>query len=84
MSFNNRKGYKIMRIQFDAIGLTEQAGWSEDKIFEFVNTPNWFSQYSWNKKTKDACYQQMVKRRLVKKHDVNWHDINYGWKDKED
>lgn len=73
-----------MRLQFDAVGLTEEKGWDEEKIIDFMKTPNWFSRYSWNKKTSDACYQEMMRRKLIKKRDVIWHDSIYGWKDEED
>lgn len=82
--------WKSLRKQFDVVGLTVEAGWSDDKIRAFVKTPNWFSKYSWNKEQKrewvtyitELYRKDKSKSALdVAKDVVNWEDLDHGWKD---
>ena len=81
--FVNRDTFKRLRIQFDAIGLTENAGWDEQRIYAFVNTPNWFQQHTWTRKQSDECYKKMVAAKLLTQKEIAMYDLDKGWRDAE-
>jgi hypothetical protein len=82
MKFQNKDTYRRLRLMFDAVDLTVKKGWNEDKIYDFVQKPNWYSEYSWNKKTSDACYKKILKMKLLTKREIPLWDMDVGWEDK--